>query len=430
MAKGVDVFLLLSTSSAGLKITIERAAAMTMEADADGNGEIDCDEFVRIVQGSDHSERDILWSQLKYRLAVLNRLGHLWNDVQNTYGQNVAREKIKVIKQKMRISDSRRCFFDSSSAFRARWDIVQVVLLIYTAVVVPFRLGFDDGKADPTSPFFIFETFIDVFFIVDIGLNFRTSYYDSEGILVISYNTIAGHYLRTWFIVDVVSCIPFQWISVILDLEAKSKGSGIRLMKIFRLFRLAKMLRLLRLRRILDRYQETLYQIPALMTLMKIGQAVIPLLYGTHVFACFWQLSRSTTPGYLESRFETHASRNVSSSSVSMASLYVSSFWETITDMSQAIDLIQSDSQRMYASVQHVIYIVGVSFLTGTFASVIIAGRVSEQKYHSKMSEIREFLAKKRVPAELRRKITSFCDYVWRIKIDCYVVWVSVSHRV
>ena len=59
----------------------------------------------------------------------------------------------------------------SESTFRAWWDIAQVLLLLYVVVTVPFRLGFDQRVDAWTFTFFV-EAVVDLYFLLDIGVNF------------------------------------------------------------------------------------------------------------------------------------------------------------------------------------------------------------------------------------------------------------------
>ena len=44
---------------------------------------------------------------------------------------------------------------------------------------------------------------IDIFWILDVGMNFITAYYDpSNGLLQMKPKVIAHRYLRTWFFID------------------------------------------------------------------------------------------------------------------------------------------------------------------------------------------------------------------------------------
>jgi Ion transport protein. len=51
---------------------------------------------------------------------------------------------------------------------------------------------------------------VDVTFIVDIAINFRTTYVNANDEVVSNPGLIALHYLRGWFIIDLVAAIPFD----------------------------------------------------------------------------------------------------------------------------------------------------------------------------------------------------------------------------
>lgn len=51
---------------------------------------------------------------------------------------------------------------------------------------------------------------VDVTFIVDILINFRTTYVNQNDEVVSHPGKIAVHYLRGWFLIDLVAAIPFD----------------------------------------------------------------------------------------------------------------------------------------------------------------------------------------------------------------------------
>ena len=61
----------------------------------------------------------------------------------------------------------------------------------------------------------ITDLFVDLFFICDIIINFRTAYYDEASKLVIDREKIWKQYTSTWFVPDVISSIPVQIIHFI-----------------------------------------------------------------------------------------------------------------------------------------------------------------------------------------------------------------------
>ena len=101
-----------------------------------------------------------------------------------------------------------RCLVMPGTNCNIIWTIVVLLLLLYTATVTPFAVVFVD---DPPLAFLIWEGFIDCLFMIDICINFFTPYY-SHGLLVTDKTKIAKKYLKTWFLVDFIACIPFNWI--------------------------------------------------------------------------------------------------------------------------------------------------------------------------------------------------------------------------
>ena len=47
------------------------------------------------------------------------------------------------------------------SDFRSRWDLAQALLLIYIAINVPYRIGFDQGT-NPWEFWFCFDVVVDI----------------------------------------------------------------------------------------------------------------------------------------------------------------------------------------------------------------------------------------------------------------------------
>ena len=56
-----------------------------------------------------------------------------------------------------------------------------IILLVYTGLVLPPRLAFDEESG---IDWFVFDICIDSLFISDIFVNFLSAYEDSDGVLV------------------------------------------------------------------------------------------------------------------------------------------------------------------------------------------------------------------------------------------------------
>jgi len=61
--------------------------------------------------------------------------------------------------------------------FRVSWDLgIIMPLLVYLTIMMPFRLCFAN-EAQSDEPIFWWEFIIDILFLLDIPLNFRTGYF-------------------------------------------------------------------------------------------------------------------------------------------------------------------------------------------------------------------------------------------------------------
>ena len=82
-----------------------------------------------------------------------------------------------------------------TGGFRGNWDMVQAALLIYIAISLPYRLGFDDNTV-VGSFWFCFDVGLDIYFLIDLFLNFRTAIITEEGHILYTPKEIAHSYLR------------------------------------------------------------------------------------------------------------------------------------------------------------------------------------------------------------------------------------------
>lgn len=145
-----------------------------------------------------------------------------------------------------------------ASSFSIAWDLMQVVLLGYVLVSVPFCIAYDVA-AESGSKWWWWELFIDVYFILDIVINFRTPFY-FHGELHNSSRDMASRYLTSWFVPDVLSCASLLQYGIDMDVAVDGSAAAggretpsARLAKLVRLTKLAKLLRLARLKRSMTR---------------------------------------------------------------------------------------------------------------------------------------------------------------------------------
>mmetsp|Transcript_18354 Transcript_18354/g.22038 ORF Transcript_18354/g.22038 Transcript_18354/m.22038 type:complete len:914 (+) Transcript_18354:656-3397(+) len=190
------------------------------------------------------------------------------------------------------------------SDVRMTWDVIQVLVLLYVALLVPFRVCFN---VEVHGPAFIFDLLVDAYFIVDIFVNFCSELRlekDMEMHIIDKHKEIALHYLQGWFTLDILACLPLDYIArvkegrllcsftdtcksetEIIAGEGESAGGALKLLKLLRAFRLLKLVRLVRISRILARYEYKLvYWMHVLAALKVVG---VTTLF-SHWMGCFY----------------------------------------------------------------------------------------------------------------------------------------------
>lgn len=105
------------------------------------------------------------------------------------------------------------------SPFKAVWDWLILLLVIYTAVFTPYSAAFLLSDQDESqrgtcgytcSPLTVVDLIVDIMFVVDIVINFRTTYVNTNDEVVSHPRRIAVHYFKGWFLIDMVAAIPFD----------------------------------------------------------------------------------------------------------------------------------------------------------------------------------------------------------------------------
>jgi hypothetical protein len=135
-------------------------------------------------------------------------------------------------------------------------------------------------------------------FIADIFLNFRTGYFinedgGAEESQLVEYDRtrVAVNYLKTWFVLDVVSGVPFALLELVMS--GGSGDSSLKSAKSLKLLRFLKLGRLLKMEKILSNLDrdtldiiEDFFQDGTTRSIVMMFKLIFYLAYATHILAC------------------------------------------------------------------------------------------------------------------------------------------------
>ena len=318
---------------------------------------------------------------LKPRLTLLMQLQGVWGEISNLYGsgESIFTDQHKSLPPGIRSPESK---------FTRYWDLLQLISVVYIAVIVPFRLGFDITISTDQFAFW-FDVAIDVYFITDVILNFRLAYYTEDGYLETDRTKIRTHYLERWFWVDLVASIPFTWFFTAAatgDGSAADGGMGqsqMRMFKTVRMLRLLKMLRVTRIMKLLDRHAKYTDWTVAMSSFLT----ACTIMYSLHLLACLWYLFGSTNElGWTHRILSEPNPACPICPDITLQNHYVHALY---TMLLMGDTSAVSAAEKSYAIFSYCVMVIIQGSIAGLMSQLMMSSRVGEQEYIIKLAQLK-----------------------------------------
>jgi CRP-like cAMP-binding protein len=179
------------------------------------------------------------------------------------------------------VSSKKPLIIRVTNPFRIKWDLFVMLLAAWNVFITPYFIAFKPAFSERESSMIV-NTIVDMFFILDIVLNFRTTFYTtSTGDEIFEPSLIAKNYMLGKLWLDLLSCFPDDLLSYAYK---DSGGLDKRAVDTLALFRMLKLSRVSRLNRIIN-FLRTKSDVKML---LRIGQLIFFLLMYLHLLACAW----------------------------------------------------------------------------------------------------------------------------------------------
>ncbi|XP_058889722.1 potassium voltage-gated channel subfamily H member 7-like isoform X3 [Acipenser ruthenus] len=305
------------------------------------------------------------------------------------------------------------------SPFKAVWDWLILLLVIYTAIFTPYSAAFllNDREEQKRrecgyscSPLNVVDLMVDIMFIIDILINFRTTYVNLNEEVVSDPAKIAIHYFKGWFLIDMVAAVPF-------DLLIFGSGSD-ETTTLIGLLKTARLLRLVRVARKLDRYSE--YGAAVLMLLMCIFALI------AHWLACIWYaIGNVERPylihkiGWLDSLGQQIGKRynySDASSGPSIKDKYVTALYFTfssLTSVGFGNVSPNTNSEKIFSICVMLIGSLMYASIFGNVSAIIQRLYSGTARYHMQMLRVKEFIRFHQIPNPLRQRLEEYFQHAW-----------------
>lgn len=307
------------------------------------------------------------------------------------------------------------------STFMRRWDMLTMWLLLYTAIWTPFEVAFVEEKR--LSPMYFVNMVINLAFFTDMILNFNLMYFDEKLLKMISdRKLIAKRYLRGFFIIDFISILPYDDITL-----ATGSKANLKILRIVRIVRLAKLLRILRSSRIFARFENS-------MTInygaLKLVKFVVGTLFIAHWMACLWHLVKVVeqsrcnwvTDYYFGECLYNDADNNdehVTARSLYFTALYLATM--TISTVGYGDVTPQTEPERVFLTVGMLVGASVYAYIVGSICSVIASMNYRETEFQELMDRLNLFIKEAKIDTDLAGRLRAFFRY--RRKVTNQISW-------
>ncbi|XP_008225478.1 PREDICTED: potassium channel KAT1-like isoform X2 [Prunus mume] len=274
------------------------------------------------------------------------------------------------------------------------WEMLLVLLVIYSSWICPFEFAFLPYKQDAL---FVIDNIVNGFFAIDIFLTFFVAYLDSRSYLLVDNpKQIAMRYISTWFIFDVCSTAPFQSISLLFTNHGSELG-----------FKLLNMLRLWRLRRVSFLFARLEKDIRFNYFWIRCTKLISVTLFAVHCAGCFNYLIADRYPdpkrtwiGAVYPNFKED----------SLWNRYVTAIYWSITTLTTTGygDLHAENPREMLFDIFYMLFNLGLtSYLIGNMTNLVVHWTSRTRIFRDTVRAATEFAARNDLPQRIQDQMLS-----------------------
>ena len=290
---------------------------------------------------------------------------------------------------------TRKWFWQMNEQIRIKWDLFVMILATWNWFAIPFNAAFSPDFMESIA-IEIFNALIDLLFMVDVFINFRTSFLNSKtGEEIFDLKAIAKNYLRGRFWLDILASLPLDLVTLFF---ISSDGNT----TIFELFGLLKLVRVLRLSRIIM-YMNLKDDIKMSLKLVKL---VFFLVMYIHCQGWAWHLIVKGNKKWIPPLDYVYITTEIYGDTISMQywnAIYHSTLLLAGNDIGPRRDL-----QLIFCVTTLLIWAIINANIFGNLAVLVSALNRKSTKFQEKLDTVNTAMKNMKLPEETQKKVQNY----------------------
>lgn len=236
------------------------------------------------------------WLKLRRTLKFITKMKHLTNEIK-TYGTSLelASLNLNIEPSKGFKKTNKRYILNSDGIFLTFWNFLMFLVLLYSIFITPVRITFFDDLGEEYHQWLVIEIIIYILLWLDILITLNTELV-LDGKKITNRFRIGFNYLKTYFMLDVFGCFPFElFINYSYNSPNYSRDDDylyiidlFMVSRFYELFRLFKWMKLLE-NKTFQKYVNKFYDFLLVKsTHIRLFNFFLTILICLHVVSCLW----------------------------------------------------------------------------------------------------------------------------------------------
>ncbi|CAC5414646.1 KCNH8 [Mytilus coruscus] len=295
--------------------------------------------------------------------------------------------------------------------FKVGWDWLILLCTFYTAIMVPYNAAFSNKDIKESRDSIYSDVVVEILFIIDIALNFCTSFLSRSGHIVYDLKQIAINYIKGWFLLDLLAALPFDFLFLF----------NVNLKTPVHLLKLARLLRLARLLQKIDRYSQYSAVVVTLLMCMFAMSA--------HWLACIWYAigykelknnPQNWTVGWLfelAERIDDPIDSNRTNKPDILTSYLTALYFtcSSLTSVGFGNVSANTNAEKIFSICAMLIGAMMHAVVFGNVTAIIQRMYSRRANYHYKTKDLKDFFRTHHIPKPLKHRMQEHFQATWSV---------------